>query len=190
MNSFNYLKCKLNNKKGVSILYALLLFLVVCMVSITIIGAASSSVYRTNSMKYTAQDNITLDSAALLFKNNINKAEVTLTKGRFSDTYSNGRVSFKVGDDAFNSYLIDISSAFANNNQNFQLNDFKISETNTGEVNVSTSLVFDSINNDNKVIFELLINKSTMYITFDIDTEVNGSNMIVKWSGFTASGTK
>ena len=67
------IKKKLNSQSGVSILFALLLFLVATVVSLVIIVAATSSVKREASYKETIQKNIELDSAVLFLSNKINE---------------------------------------------------------------------------------------------------------------------
>ncbi|MCI7446194.1 MAG: hypothetical protein MSA78_07665, partial [Solobacterium sp.] len=54
---------KLNSQSGVTILFAMLLFLVATVVSLVIIVAATSSVNRESSFKESVQRNIELDSA-------------------------------------------------------------------------------------------------------------------------------
>lgn len=59
---------KLNSQSGVTILFAMLLFLVATVVSLVIIVAATSSVNRESSFKESVQRNIELDSAVLMVK--------------------------------------------------------------------------------------------------------------------------
>ena len=69
---------KLNSQSGVTILFAMLLFLVATVVSLVIIVAATSSVNRESSFKESVQRNIELDSAVLMVKNfTDNKHEYT-----------------------------------------------------------------------------------------------------------------
>ena len=60
---------KLNSQSGVTILFAMLLFLVATIVSLVIIVAATSSINRESSFKESVQRNIELDSAVLMVKN-------------------------------------------------------------------------------------------------------------------------
>lgn len=71
------IKNKLNSQSGVSILFAMLLFLVATVVSLVIIVAATSSVKREVSFKESNQKNIELDSLALVLIDNIDKKSYT-----------------------------------------------------------------------------------------------------------------
>lgn len=76
----NTMKKKLQSNSGVSILFALLLFLVVSMVSVTILSAAYSSVKRTHAVKVDTQDILALDSTSLIMKKNMDNVTYTVPK--------------------------------------------------------------------------------------------------------------
>ena len=73
------IKNKLNSQSGVSILFAMLLFLVATVVSLVIIVAATSSVKREVSFKESNQKNIELDSLALVLIDSIDNKSFTFT---------------------------------------------------------------------------------------------------------------
>lgn len=64
---------KLGSKSGVSILFALLVFMVASMVSITIITAASTSVKRSSEHRKALQKELTLESAAMLIRRSVDE---------------------------------------------------------------------------------------------------------------------
>lgn len=68
---------KMKSQSGVSILFAMLLFLVATVVSLVIIVAATSSVKREVSFKESNQKNIELDSLALVLIDNIDRKSFT-----------------------------------------------------------------------------------------------------------------
>lgn len=70
---------KMKSQSGVSILFAMLLFLVATVVSLVIIVAATSSVKREVSFKESNQKNIELDSLALVLIDNIDNKSSTFT---------------------------------------------------------------------------------------------------------------
>lgn len=65
---FNRIKAKLTSKQGVSLLFALIAFLVASMVAATIVTAAITSLKRVNNDRETLQRNLTLSSAAELVR--------------------------------------------------------------------------------------------------------------------------
>lgn len=68
---------KLKSQSGVSILFAMLLFLVATVVSLVIIVAATSSIKREVSFKESTQKNIELDSFALVLIDSIDDKSFT-----------------------------------------------------------------------------------------------------------------
>lgn len=109
------IKNKLNSQSGVSILFALLLFLVATVVSLVIIVAATSSIKRETSYKETIQKNIELDSAVLFLSNKINEYSDDKIGGYvFVD--DNGRKDYSIttSDDSLKRIIVDISSIVIN----------------------------------------------------------------------------
>lgn len=106
---------KLNSQSGVSILFALLLFLVATVVSLVIIVAATSGVKRETSYKETIQKNIELDSAVLFLSNKINEYSDD-KKGGYVFVDDNGRKVYSItaSDDALKKAIIAISSLVIN----------------------------------------------------------------------------
>lgn len=77
---------KLNSQSGVSILFAMLLFLVANVVSLVIIVAATSSVKREASFKESTQKNIELDSLALVLIDCIDNKSYSCTLDEYNET--------------------------------------------------------------------------------------------------------
>lgn len=192
------------NDKGVSILFSLLLLLVVSMVSVTIVAASLSSVKRTNSIKETNQDILTLESAALLLKNNINGIEITFPQ-QVTTSSRSPYVSKIVGSGVFNNDLISITTAFKDNTAIFcDGNDFSIKENNTDTVYVNTSCTFKNSTSDvdNKITFELSFDSNSgnatststigekIYVTFDVNDISIGTSTVYQVSNFKASNKK
>lgn len=179
---------KLNNKHGVSILFAMMLFLVVAMVSVVIIASSYTSVKRTNSIKDTKQDVLTLESAALLLKNNINNVEVIIT--------DNGNDYVNPSSNLFTSYIVPITRSYYENNSSMcNLNIFDISQLQgdySATVKVVNSCEYENISGgeDDKVMFTLTLDDSNekIYVTFDITLkESSTTSKTYIWSGFKAS---
>lgn len=165
---------KITNNNGVSILFALLLFLVVSMVSITIIGASYSSTKRIVSSKNTTQNVLTLSSATLMIKNDLD-----------GKTYNYAGTRGFGNADLFNNELIEISDSVVNNNliNNIQ---FKIKSSNQSNVDVNISVK----QNDNNylVIFKLVCEdneEEKMYEAFYLTHDEN--KKMVSWKYFLSS---
>lgn len=109
------IKNKLNSQSGVSVLFALLLFLVATVVSLVIIVAATSSVKREASYKETIQKNIELDSSVLFLSNKINEYSDD-NKGGYEFVDDNGRKVYSIiaSDDALKRTIVTISSLVIN----------------------------------------------------------------------------
>ena len=71
---------KLNNRRGVSILLAIMLLLVATMVSVTILSAALSAAHRVASDKEQEQLRLAVDSAARLLRQDIESSDCTITE--------------------------------------------------------------------------------------------------------------
>ena len=111
------IKKKLNSQSGVSILFALLLFLVATVVSVVIIVAATSGVKREASYKETIQKNIELDSAVLFLSNKITEYSSD-NKGGYEFVDDNGTKVYSItaSDDSLKRIIVDISSIVINRN--------------------------------------------------------------------------
>lgn len=83
------IKQKLKSEQGVSILFALLLFLVASMVSVTILTAAVSSIKSRKETKDMLQNNITLESAASMLRAEIDGASYSYILGKASKNQYN-----------------------------------------------------------------------------------------------------
>lgn len=156
----NRLINKLNNK-GVSILFAMLLFLVVSLVSITIIGASSSSAKRIASNVDTTQSNLYMDSAVKMLKQEIDGVVATTV-----DIYS--------GNTYFTDILVSIDIAY-NNSQNasssYQTDapiKIKVSRENNLESTISIRYKYNFISGKEFVVFKLTDEDSdnTIYVKF------------------------
>ena len=80
MSIFKQMKNKVKNNHGVSILFALFLFLVATMVTVTIINASLTSVIRVNDSRDYQQASLDLSSAEGIIVDQINGAWITVTK--------------------------------------------------------------------------------------------------------------
>lgn len=193
----NSVKNKLSNNSGVTILFALLLFLVVSMVSVTILAASYSSVKRTNSSKEALQSNIDLDSAILLLNKEINNVEytITATTRKGSTSYSAGSLS--KSNSVFANEITKISDQYIKNPNvsSCSIDDFTISASNLEDVKVSTSCKLGTSGQENSVTFTLKNNESVVYVTYSISDTAssNGNNAVkhtVKWTYDKSSGKK
>lgn len=186
---------KLKNNDGISILLSLLLFLVVSMVSVTIIASSYSAVKRTHSIKKSTQANITLDSAALLLKNNIISSKYTY---KVVGTGINVNLTHSTGNSYFDSYIKDISNDCVTSYLNGSNSTSKCDNTkftifsdneNIEVVSVSSACIFGESND--QVIFTLTTKDSNnkLYVKFLLSHSMEGTNThIVEWTNFEASG--
>lgn len=183
----NKIKDKLNNNSGVSILFALLLFMIVAMVSVTILSAAYSSVKRTHASKQETQNMLTLDSASLLLKNKFDN--VTYTALIDNNNYLDG--SIDINDNPFEYEIILISKEILS--KNIPSSDqklFSVEANNLDNVDVSYLI---QVTEDNKayiVIFTLESNDAKTYAKFNIEKSENSKEAKLKWTFFTISGKK
>lgn len=74
------MKEKINSQSGVSILFALLAFLLAAMISLTIVNTASSMMKRVYGQRQQEQNRLTLTSAANLLKSEMEKTSYTVEK--------------------------------------------------------------------------------------------------------------
>lgn len=188
---------KLKKNDGVTILFALLLFLVASMVSVTILANAYNAVKRTHSSKEATQANITLDSAILLLKKNLNGDvyKVTATTDRNGKTnYSSGEFEAR-GDSTnlFEDEVKKVSQCYLEQTSGCSFGDFTISASNEEDVNVTTECEFGGDSGINNVTFALTTESSRVYVSFSLTKNVtstvqNTQNIVVEWTYNRASG--
>lgn len=87
------IKCKLSNQKGVSVLFALIMFVVACMVSMVVVTAALSAAKQVISTHEEIQTNQDLESAALLLSKALQDKQYVHTKDLIE--YLDGRQELK-----------------------------------------------------------------------------------------------
>lgn len=173
---------KLNNK-GVSILFAMLLFLVVSLVSVTIVAASYTSVKRTNSVRETNQETITLDSAALMLKNEIDGQKYTYisTIGSITGIEWGGEQIIKNNSAYFINEVttisrIHITAENLKKIDSFTNKCFDIKSSDSNLSNISVSYIYNlKFEKDyiSYIIFSLTNNntKETIYERFDISSD-------------------
>lgn len=131
---------KLNSQSGVTILFAMLLFLVATVVSLVIIVAATSSVNRESSFKESVQRNIELDSAVLMVKNFIdNKNEYI-----FVGEEGNYDYQFVGTENELEKVIIEISKRVINNAQTKNIGSFTISGDNLSNIDCDYKIDFNT----------------------------------------------
>lgn len=131
---------KLNSQSGVTILFAMLLFLVATVVSLVIIVAATSSVNRESSFKESVQRNIELDSAVLMVKNfTDNKHEYT-----FAGEEGNYDYQFVGTENELEKVIIEISKRVINNTQTNNVGGFTISGDNLPNIDCDYEIDFNT----------------------------------------------
>ena len=131
---------KLNSQSGVTILFAMLLFLVATVVSLVIIVAATSSVNRESSFKESVQRNIELDSAVLMVKNFIdNKNEYI-----FVGEEGNYDYQFVGTENELEKVIIEISKRVINKAQTKNIGSFTISGDNLSNIDCDYKIDFNT----------------------------------------------
>lgn len=173
---------KLNNQHGVSILFALMMMLVAAMVSLTIVSASISAVKRTNAIRNTQQESLSLDSATLFIKKQMNEGN------QFELYYDDNRVQETTSCGYFNEDIQSITSAFINGNYRDYMNLFTI-ETGTDseiydDVDVLYKLKQGNDENECVCIFLLKTENSKQYLKYTLSK----TNENVYWTFYEASG--
>lgn len=130
---------KLNSQSGVTILFAMLLFLVATVVSLVIIVAATSSINRESSFKESVQRNIELDSAVLMVKNFTDKKD----KYTFSGEEGNYNYQFVGTESELEKVIIEISRRVINNTQTNNTGSFTISGDNLSNIDCNYEIDFN-----------------------------------------------
>lgn len=163
---------KIKNNHGVSILFSLLLLMVVSMVSAVIIAFAVSSANRNSSVKNTVQNNMTVDSAVILLKDNIDGAKCTtyINNTGTTTTYQTNNLESKY--DLFSDLIKTISETVVKGNNTCSVSSITISATNLEDVKIDTDCTLNSGSGDEKnntVIFTVTSEDSKCYVTFDLN---------------------
>lgn len=185
----NNIKNKVSNNRGVSILFSMLLFLVVSLVSITIIVASSSSIKRTNSSKNTMQYNLATESAALMIKDDLSDKSCTYTY-----TATGGYRNNNCDSSIFKTEQQVISLNILNGTLSYD-STFTIKASNLKDVKVSVESINKSsdINDSYLVTFKLECldgtkSLSTIYEKFHVNKTSNGtSSYTVSWVYYMAN---
>ena len=189
----NNIKRKLNNNNGVSILFALVLFLVVTLVSLVIVIASTSSIKRESFFKNSIQKNIELDSAALLLKNVYSNSTCYYNYNKKGNTYILKSCSLGGLESTSNPYITILeevskksienssTSYSSENNDAFSINDTIDSYSNTVTCKYN---LYATNDNSNFVLSFKLDNGSLMYCKFNIKIEDNST---VTWSYYQSS---
>lgn len=177
------IKQKLNDQSGVSILFALIMMLVAAMVSLTIVSTSVSALKRTHSIRNSQQDSLSLDSATLLIKRQLNQGE------QFSLSYEERNIENTNECGYFNDEVKEITRSFVNDIYNE--NDIELFTLQTGteqeiydSVKVSYHLQQGSDLNDCVVVFLLETDTSKQYLKYTLSK----LNDRVIWNFQEASG--
>ena len=131
---------KINSQSGVTILFAMLLFLVATVVSLVIIVAATSSVNRESSFKESVQRNIELHSAVLMIKNFTDKKSEYTFVGEEGNYY----YQFTGTENELEKVIIEISKRVINNTQTNNTGSFSISGDNLSNIDCDYKIDFNS----------------------------------------------
>lgn len=184
------IKHKLQDSHGVSILFALLLMAVATMVSITIISASLSAMKRSHAIKNTRQELISLDSATLYIKKQLNSdsgaSEVSFHNT--DDTYFVTNTSQYGG--AFIKEVNALTTAFLTGYREKEIGTFslKTEDTSNNTSYDSVSVSYKVVSQDNEqraiVVFTLRINDSKQYLKYNVNKNASS----VSWTFFEASG--
>ena len=171
----NIIKNKLNNNHGVSILFGLLLFMVVSMVSIVIISASSTSAKRSYYTSSSVQESQAVESLALFMKKEINNKTISYSYAKNKD----GSYTLKTttgSDSSFNDQIQKITTCIVNDDLNNAKNvNFKVSASNLDDVNVSVFNI--SKENDGSFFINFLLSSENknMYVAFDVSLDSSES---------------
>lgn len=169
---------KLNSQKGVSILFALLLFLVATVVSLVIIVAASSSIKRESSFKESVVKNVELDSCLLMLKNKIDYFSNDGSGTYVFDTDDEGRYVYRVigTDDPIKKIIVRLSTVVINREATSSEieGNFVVSGNNLSDVKVNYQIVFDSSSSEVPASISFKFdNGSLLYSRYTFRTDNN-----------------
>ena len=194
----NYIKRKLNDRQGVSILFALVLLLVTIMVCTVIISASYTAAKRTNTRTDVIQETSFMDSAALQIKNQILDAcKNDISLNYDEDDNGNRKYYFasgtNVGSD-FSDEIKDLTLAYMKNDADYRFDkakkSFDIITNYNSQVNtINVQYGYKDLDGDNDlIIFKLTCNESKMYVIFNITYTASNNIANVKWTWNRASG--
>lgn len=182
MNKFmKDLNSKIKNQNGVSILFAMLLFLVVSLVSITVIASSYTSAKTINTTSKGIQENVSLDSAALFIKNELSKTKYQCYKKDqwWEDSSCEYSDYYTTVDNYFKTDIVNISKAYSNfmNDKNYdKVDNFKEAFTIYPTIN-SDDQILDNVNVSYKYSFD----KNYSIVTFKLETD-SGNKCYLEFS--------
>lgn len=175
------LNSKIKNQNGVSILFAMLLFLVVSLVSITVIASSYTSAKTINSTSKGIQENVSLDSAALFIKNELSKTKYQCYKNEYSwgDKSCEYSEYYTTVNDYLKTDIVNISNAYSNfmNDKNYdKVDNFKEAFTIYPTIN-SNDQTLDNV----KVSYKYSFEKNYSIVTFKLETD-SGNKCYLEFS--------
>lgn len=175
------LNSKIKNQNGVSILFAMLLFLVVSLVSITVIASSYTSAKTINTTSKGIQENVSLDSAALFIKNELSKTKYQCYKKDqwWEDSSCEYSDYYTTVDNYFKTDIVNISKAYSNfmNDKNYdKVDNFKEAFTIYPTIN-SDDQILDNVNVSYKYSFD----KNYSIVTFKLETD-SGNKCYLEFS--------
>lgn len=182
MNKFmKDLNTKIKNQSGVSILFAMLLFLVVSLVSITVIASSYTSAKTINTTSKGIQENVSLDSAALFIKNELSKTKYQCYKKDqwWEDSSCEYSDYYTTVDNYFKTDIVNISKAYSNfmNDKNYdKVDSFKEAFTIYPTIN-SNDQNLDNV----KVSYKYSFDKNYSIVTFKLETD-SGNKCYLEFS--------
>ena len=168
---------KLDSQSGVTILFAMLLFLVATVVSMVIIVAATSNVKRESSFKGSIQRNIELDSCSIMLRE---KLTGTFTFNEVSGTYI---CNENANGDEFKKLMIGISTFIMNSKDSTINSDwhdgFVLTSDKLNELNCKYKI--SSKGTHSYLVSLELNNGSIMYSCFNVEIDSVNTNKL-KWA--------
>ena len=186
---------KLESQNGVSILFALLLMMVAAMVSTVIVSASLTAVKRTKAKKDNMQEMVSLDSAALLLRDEITKTDGYQLIQSGNATDGNRYQWNDTNEGTFIPEISQISVAYANSDTASATGTFEIvtaASTADGKLDksdkVSVSYSLTASENGGKGNFKLTSEDgATMYVPFTISLTDNRVSWVYNGAGLEES---
>lgn len=175
------IKKKLNSNCGASLLFSMLLFLVVCMVSVTILTAALTALKRTHQNRESMQNSLTLESAAKLIRDEMDGSKyiVTTTSKKEDGVTTTDPSTYVLPSNTLSDIVDDAVKAVRNYSLSFEPFEIETNIAGLSDVQVNYVLKEDTTGTGEesesgiklyKMIFTLLADGSgeTIYLTFDV----------------------
>lgn len=163
------IKNKLKSESGVSILFALLLMLVVAMVSVVMVNASLTAVKRTSAKKDNQQVSISLDSAAMLLRDQMKN---DLGYSMYYDSESSSyQLDASYNENTFQPEIKKISEAYKNDMLQNCTGDFKVVTTVDNQTNDSVDVNYTAVKTDTgscRVVFTLSEYDSQLFVIFNL----------------------